>query len=216
MRLRPCVNVPPPQPQIASRRNSVNAVTGTNRSRRAHDSHSVAGLRTNTRVRHRSNFRQSTRGGAAQSANTTIAPRRAVYGSAPGDGGGDDTRSGHLISCRFQFRRLEIPSLLAHSNAHARQPRTLPPSDAGGDNNNIIYTNFKWSRRGVGTRVFPNTYCTVDACPVRAFFTNAYTPYTQHLKIRNFSFCPPPTSGDCPHIVSAAIHTAVVILPIRY
>lgn len=49
-------------------------------------------------------------GGAAQSANTTIAPRRAVYGSAPGDGGGDDTRSGHLISCHFQFRRLEIPA----------------------------------------------------------------------------------------------------------
>uniref|UniRef100_A0A2S2NEV6 Uncharacterized protein n=1 Tax=Schizaphis graminum TaxID=13262 RepID=A0A2S2NEV6_SCHGA len=57
MRRRPCVNVPPPpQPQIVSRRNSVNAVTGTNRSRRAHDSHSVAGLRTITRVRHCSKF----------------------------------------------------------------------------------------------------------------------------------------------------------------
>jgi len=100
-------------------------------------------------------------GSAAQSANTTIAPRRAVYGSAPGDGGGDDTRWGHLISCHFQFRRLEISPparALVHSNAHARQPRrTLPPLVAGGDNNNIIYTNFKWSRRGVGTRVFPYT-----------------------------------------------------------
>lgn len=118
---------------VASRRNSVKAVTGTNRSRRAHDSHSVAGLRTNTRVHHRSKFRQSTRGdggGAAQSANLTIAPRRAVYGSAPGDGGGDDTRSGHLISCSFQFRRLEIPSSrarAAHPNAHAPS-RTLPPA----------------------------------------------------------------------------------------
>jgi len=142
MRLRPCVNVPPPQPQIASRRNSVNAVTGTNRSRRAHDSHSVAGLPTNTRVRHRSNFRQSTRGdggGAAQSANTTIPPRRAVYGSAPGDGGGDDTRSGHLISCRFQFHRVEIPSPRARAAYSKRSnPETLPPSVTGGDNNNII------------------------------------------------------------------------------
>jgi hypothetical protein len=40
------------------------------------------------------NFRQSTRGGgAAETANTTIAPQRALYGSAPGDSGRDDTRS---------------------------------------------------------------------------------------------------------------------------
>jgi len=165
------VNVPtPPQPQIASRRNSVNAVTGTNRSRRAHDSHSVAGLRTNTRVRHRSNFGQSTRGdggGAAQSANTTIAPRRAVYGSAPGDGGGDDTRSGHLISCHFQFRRLEIHPLPARARTRSLKraratTSTLTPSVAGGDNDNIIYTNFKWWCRGLGFPVY--VYCRRVPC----------------------------------------------------
>ncbi|KAF0761628.1 Uncharacterized protein FWK35_00020465 [Aphis craccivora] len=73
--------------------NSVNAVTGTNRSRRARDSHSVAGLRTITRVRHCSKFpaeeyprrwwRRCPNG-----KHNYIAPRRALYGSAPGDSGG--------------------------------------------------------------------------------------------------------------------------------
>lgn len=105
--------------------NSVNAVTGTNRSRRTHDSlqrcriaHEHASLPPPFEIS----------GGAPTVAalpkHGYRAPRRAVYGSVPGDGGGDDTRSssGHLISCHFQFRRLEIPSLFP--------PRTLTSASA--------------------------------------------------------------------------------------
>lgn len=118
------------------RRNSTNAVTGTNRSRRAHDFHSVAGLRTNTRVvvrrrRHCSKFpteyprrcpnilqRPATgglwvgpRGQAAPTAAVSVASERERIGRLA-RGGGDDIRSnsGHLISCHFQFHRLEIPA----------------------------------------------------------------------------------------------------------
>lgn len=90
----------------------------------------------------RRNFRQSTRsdgGGAAQTANSTQSTyNRSETGGLQG-GGGDDTRSssGHLISCHFQFRRLEIPP----------RTRANPEPSVAGGGNNLIYTNFKqWCR----------------------------------------------------------------------
>lgn len=118
--LSPAPTVPPrvhvpPQPQIVYREeNSINAVTGANRSRGVH---TTRARRCRIEREHASPLPLPFKifdGGASQStldilytrgAAQTLsrAPRRAVYGSAPGD----DTRS-NLISYHFQFRRLEI------------------------------------------------------------------------------------------------------------
>lgn len=89
----------------------------------------VAGLRLNTRVRRRCRRSKFPAEYPQRRCPNTIAPRRAVYGSAPGDGGDRRLRPpvrsigkwwgggrgitlartrGHLISCHFQFCRLEI------------------------------------------------------------------------------------------------------------
>jgi len=88
------------------------------------------------------NFRQSSTrgGGAAQTASTTY--YRPVTGGLWG-GGGDDTRcssSGHLISCHFQFRRLEIPPALTQTRTRANPEPSPPlPSVAGGGNKFNLY-----------------------------------------------------------------------------